>query len=336
MHMMIPSIHFFKRNDRRASNGPGPSTSNCRVRAPATAARTRDIVMERAWRRETAGAAPIAAGYPTFGKVGALADRLRSARAAARDRIEFHELAMLDGAMRTRPPPDGLDIPAGAVVDFPAKDDHFVFIGLKSPPRAGASTKTVLALESSEVFSRFSRWGSPRIEAAISMRMATPASALSRDKQREARRRRSTRSRKADKPAGRASKMGCRRPTHASAQDAKCPVTNNAGTESRQTSRHLTHYAICGAQRLRARGNSLRRNKCYIYIQLQNRLKIRLELVCATQYYIFTINKPPESIHEFPCWRAADSAMCIRDSQTGDSSRFDPDRLSPTPRIKST
>jgi len=103
--------------------------------------------MERAWRRERAGAAPIAAGYPTFGKVGALADRLRSARAAARDRIEFHELAMLDGAMRTRSPPDGLDIPAGAVLDFPAKDDHFVFIGVKSPPRAGASVKAALAFD---------------------------------------------------------------------------------------------------------------------------------------------------------------------------------------------
>ncbi|MFY9832477.1 MAG: hypothetical protein WAK66_07155 [Methylocystis sp.] len=78
------------------------------------------------------------------------------------------------------------------------------------------------------------------------------------------------------------------------------------------------------------------RNKRYIYLQLQKRLKIRLEPICAMQYYISTLNKPPVSFREFPCWSAVDLAMWIRDLQTGDSNRFDPDRLPPTARIEST
>ena len=139
-----------------------------------------------------------------------------------------------------------------------------------------------------------------------------------------------------DKPAGRASKSGRRRPTYASGQETKCPVSNNVIVDSRQMSRHSTHYVIHGAQRLCRRGNNLPRNKCYFYLQLQKRLKIRLEPVCATQYYIFTINKPPVSFRELPRGSAADLAMCVRDLQTGDSSCLDPDRFSPTPRIEST
>jgi hypothetical protein len=64
---------------------------------------------------------------------------------------------------------------------------------------------------------------------------------------------------------------------------------------------------------------------------LQKRLKIRLEPVCATQYYIFTFNKPVVSFREFPCWSAVDLTKFVRDLQTGDSSCLDPDRLSPAP-----
>ena len=139
-----------------------------------------------------------------------------------------------------------------------------------------------------------------------------------------------------DKPAGRASKSGRRRTIYASAQEAKCPVANNVGGESRQTSHYSTHYVIRGAQRLCRRGNNLPRNKYYIYLHLQKRLKIRLEPVCATQYYIFTINKSPASFREFPRGSEAYLAMCVRDLQTGASKRLDPDRLSPPPRIEST
>jgi hypothetical protein len=172
--------------------------------------------------------------------------------------------------------------------------------------------------------------------SAAPMRMMTRASALSREEPREGRRRRSTRSRKAYKPAGRASKIGRRHPAHASTQEAECPVANNVGGESRQTSHNWTHYVIRGAQRLCGLGDNLPRNKCYIYLQLQKRLKIRLEPVCATQYYIFTINKPRVSFREFPWWSIADLATCVRDLQTRDSSCLDPDRLSPTSRIEST
>jgi hypothetical protein len=162
--------------------------------------------------------------------------------------------------------------------------------------------------------------------------MADPI-ALSREGPREDARRRL---RQAGEPARRAPKIGRRHPTLASAQETKCPLSNNLGNDSRQGSRHSTHYAIRGGQRLCSGGNNLPRDKYNIYLQLQKRLKIRLEPDCATQYYIFTINKPPMSFREFPCWSAADVAMCVRDLQTRDSSRFGPDRLSPTPQIEPT
>jgi hypothetical protein len=121
------------------------------------------------------------------------------------------------------------------------------------------------------------------------------------------------------------------RATTRSCQEAKYPATNNVGGESRQISQHSTRYLSRGAQKLRRCGDNLPRNKCYIYLQLRKRLKIRLEPVCATQYYIFTINKPPASFGEFPCWSAVDLAISVRDLQTWDSSCLDPDRLSPTP-----
>ncbi len=170
----------------------------------------------------------------------------------------------------------------------------------------------------------------------VRMRIMAHGSALSREEPRDARQRRSTRSGKADNSAGRASKIVRHRPTRASAQETKCQIANNSGDDLRQTSRHSAHYVVRGAQRLCKRGNSLPRNKYYIYLQSQKRLKIRLEPVCATQYYIFTINKSPASFREFPRRSEAYLAMCVRDLQTGASKRLDPDRLSPPPRIEST
>jgi hypothetical protein len=206
------------------------------------------------------------------------------------------------------------------------------------PVRATAARARDIAVERSwrretrNALSRFLYRGSARIEPAIPMRMTAPASALSR----KAARRRSTRMRKTGELAGRASKIGRRRPTHSSAQVTKCPVSNNVGDDSRQISRHSTHYVIRGEERLCGPRYDSPRNKYYIYLQLQKRPKIRLELACATQYYIFTINTPPVNLREFPCWSAADLAMCVRELQTGHSSCLDPDRSSPTPRIEST
>lgn len=96
-----------------------------------------DIEVRRAWCIETPPRATVGSCYVTVKNLGSASDRLSSAKLDLSDRIDIHEMTVTDGIMRMRPLPDGVDVPAGATVDFRASGYHFMAHELKGRLRAG-------------------------------------------------------------------------------------------------------------------------------------------------------------------------------------------------------
>ena len=83
--------------------------------------------------RVTPNGAPVAGGYVSIRNWSEKADRLIAASISIADRVEIHEMTMADGVMRMRALDNGLEIPAGAMVELKAGSYHLMFI---KPTRA--------------------------------------------------------------------------------------------------------------------------------------------------------------------------------------------------------
>ncbi len=99
------------------------------------------------WSRATPNGAPVAAGFLTVTNTGAAADRLVSVASDAADKIEIHEMAVVDGVMKMRPLDKGIEIPAGGKLELKPGSYHVMFIGLKKPFVKGDVVKGALAFE---------------------------------------------------------------------------------------------------------------------------------------------------------------------------------------------
>jgi hypothetical protein len=117
------------------------------IGAPDGASAPRGIEIDRAWCRETPRGASVGACYVSIRNAGAFADRLLSASASIASRIEMHETGSAAGVMTMRPLPHGVEVPAGAVVDFRERGYHIMLLDLKAPLEAGARIEGALAFE---------------------------------------------------------------------------------------------------------------------------------------------------------------------------------------------
>jgi len=78
---------------------------------------------------------------------GTTADRLIAAKSPAADKVEIHEMKMDGNVMRMRAVEKGLDIPAGATVEFKPGGFHVMFMGLKAPFAKDARVPLTLVFE---------------------------------------------------------------------------------------------------------------------------------------------------------------------------------------------
>jgi copper(I)-binding protein len=99
------------------------------------------------WTRATPGGAQAGGGFMKLVNGGGTADRLISARSAAADRVEIHEMRMEGSIMRMRELEKGLELPAGATVELKPGGYHIMFMGLKAPFAQDARVPITLVFE---------------------------------------------------------------------------------------------------------------------------------------------------------------------------------------------
>ncbi|BGE86034.1 MULTISPECIES: copper chaperone PCu(A)C [Methylosinus] len=78
---------------------------------------------------------------------GRSADRLVAIATDAADRVEIHSMSVADGVMQMRRLPQGVEIAAGATVDFHDRGYHLMLLDLKEPLTAGGSIDADLFFE---------------------------------------------------------------------------------------------------------------------------------------------------------------------------------------------
>ncbi|NLH79635.1 MAG: copper chaperone PCu(A)C [Phyllobacteriaceae bacterium] len=99
------------------------------------------------WSRATPKSAPVGGGYLTITNTGTTADRLVAVSADVSQKVELHEMAVVDGVMKMRALDDGVVVPAGGKVELKPGGHHVMFIGLKAQFAAGTSFKGTLTFE---------------------------------------------------------------------------------------------------------------------------------------------------------------------------------------------
>jgi copper(I)-binding protein len=99
------------------------------------------------WSRATPAGAKVGGGYLSIENTGPAADRLVSVSVPFAGRSEIHEMAVKDGIMTMRPLDNGVDVPAGAKVEFKPGGYHIMFMDLKQPLKQGEMMKGTLTFE---------------------------------------------------------------------------------------------------------------------------------------------------------------------------------------------
>ena len=99
------------------------------------------------WSRATPAGAKVGGGYLSIENTGATADRLVSVSVPFAARAEIHEMAVKDGVMTMRPLEQGVEVPAGAKVEFKPGGYHIMFMELKQPLKQGEMMKGTLTFE---------------------------------------------------------------------------------------------------------------------------------------------------------------------------------------------
>jgi len=99
------------------------------------------------WSRATPAGAKVGGGYLTIENTGSAPDRLVSVSVPFAGRAEIHEMAMKDGVMTMRPLDQGVQLPAGAKVEFKPGGYHIMFMELKQQLNQGDSMKGTLTFE---------------------------------------------------------------------------------------------------------------------------------------------------------------------------------------------
>jgi len=118
------------------------------------------------WARATAPTAPTGGGFLTVTNKGTTPDKLISAKSAAAETVQIHEMKMEGNVMRMREQGSGLEIPPGATVTLAPGHFHLMMMGLKGPLKQGEKVPVTLVFEKA---------GSIEVELAVLAMGATRA-----------------------------------------------------------------------------------------------------------------------------------------------------------------
>jgi copper(I)-binding protein len=109
--------------------------------------KTGKLIIDHPWARATPPGAEVAGGYLAIENAGEEADRLVSATAEVAGRVEIHEMNVVDGVMKMRPLPGGVEIPAGGAVELKPGSYHLMLMDLARPLKEGEAFAGTLTFE---------------------------------------------------------------------------------------------------------------------------------------------------------------------------------------------
>ena len=93
---------------------------------------------------ETMPGAKVAAGYMIITNKGKKSDFLVGGETAFANKMEFHQMKMVDGIMRMKSLENGIEIPAGESVKLEPKGYHIMFMGINSKLIKNSKEKVLL------------------------------------------------------------------------------------------------------------------------------------------------------------------------------------------------
>lgn len=89
----------------------------------------------------------VGGGFVTIMNGAAADDRFVSASSPVADHVEIHEMKMENDVMKMRPLAEGIAVPAGQAVELKPGGLHMMFMGVKTPFRAGDMVPVTLTFE---------------------------------------------------------------------------------------------------------------------------------------------------------------------------------------------
>ena len=101
--------------------------------------------------RATVPGMTASGGYLVIMNHGAVAERLIDVSAAFADRSEIHEMLNVEGVMKMRQRPQGIEIPAHQMVALEPGGLHLMFMGLKQTLNPGDAFEVMLTFESGHI-----------------------------------------------------------------------------------------------------------------------------------------------------------------------------------------
>lgn len=99
------------------------------------------------WSRATPKGASVGGGYFKITNTGATPDRLIGGTSDAAPRFEIHEMSVVDGVMKMRELPKGIEIKPGETIEFKPGGHHVMFVGLNKQLTQGGEVKATLQFE---------------------------------------------------------------------------------------------------------------------------------------------------------------------------------------------
>jgi periplasmic copper chaperone A len=105
------------------------------------------IQVEQPWSRATPTSASTGAVYLTITNKSHDTDRLLGASSDVADKLQIHEMKVVNGTMEMREVSGGLPVPAGGSVVLKPGSYHVMLIGLKKPLKAGETIPLTLDSE---------------------------------------------------------------------------------------------------------------------------------------------------------------------------------------------
>ncbi len=124
-----------------------PLASSAWAQQPVQADQAKTIRIEHPWARATAPGAKAAGGFLGLINAGTATDKLTGGTVDFADKVEVHEMAVVDNVMTMKRLDTGLEIAPGATAELKPGGYHIMFVGLKRQLADGETVKVVLNFE---------------------------------------------------------------------------------------------------------------------------------------------------------------------------------------------
>ena len=106
-----------------------------------------DLNIHHPWARATPAGAEVAGGYMEITNSGPSGDRLVAVEVGGIHMAAIHEMVTVDGIMKMRPLPSGLEIKAGETIILKPGSFHVMMMGLSKPLLDGETISGTLHFE---------------------------------------------------------------------------------------------------------------------------------------------------------------------------------------------